>query len=179
MRFSLERDFRVGKLPVSYYDGIVGAARCKKQPKACDLSQGVVTDDTARSVTFHLVAPDAEFLYKLALPFAYLVPAGTPIRDTSAHSASGTGPYVISRYRPNRDVTLTRNPYFREWSKAAQPDGYPDRLVYKIGVAFGPGCAAGAARANRRLREHPLGTVAGSSTDWRRGSRARRTRTPT
>lgn len=27
---------------------------------------------------------------------------------------------------------LVRNPYFREWSHAAQPDGYPDRLVYRL-----------------------------------------------
>ena len=26
-----------------------------------------------------------------------------------------------------------RNPYFREWSKAAQPDGYPDEIVFEIG----------------------------------------------
>jgi peptide/nickel transport system substrate-binding protein len=30
-------------------------------------------------------------------------------------------------------ITLERNPHFHEWSKAAQPDGYPDRIVFKIG----------------------------------------------
>src|SRR6185503_16135845 len=44
------------------------------------------------------------------------------------------GPYRIGRYRPGRELRLTRNPLFREWSKAAQPDGYPDEIVWKLGV---------------------------------------------
>ena len=38
----------------------------------------------------------------------------------------GTGPYMISQYRPGSSLTLVRNPYFRQWSYAAQPAGYPD-----------------------------------------------------
>ena len=72
------------QLPVPYYDGIVGATRCEKSPKRCDLSRGIVADDAAKTVTFHLVAPDPEFLDKLALAFAYVVPAGTPPRGHSA-----------------------------------------------------------------------------------------------
>ena len=33
-----------------------------RRPKRCDLSRGIVADDAARTVTFHLVAPDPEFL---------------------------------------------------------------------------------------------------------------------
>ncbi len=44
-----------------------------------------------------------------------------------------TGPYVIEGYRPNHVLTLVRNKYFHEWSKAAQPDGYPDKIVVEIG----------------------------------------------
>ena len=29
-------------------------------------------------------------------------------------------------------VTLTRNPYFSQWSFAAQPDGYPDVIAYRL-----------------------------------------------
>ena len=32
----------------------------------------------AGTITFHLVAPDPEFLYKLTMPFAYPVPPSTP-----------------------------------------------------------------------------------------------------
>ena len=37
----------------------------------------------------------------------------------------------MGRRLPIRDVTLVRNPYFHEWSHAARPDGYPDRIVFQ------------------------------------------------
>jgi YVTN family beta-propeller protein len=133
MRATFERYYRVGKLPVSYYDDIVGAAACRKHPKGCVLKRGIVSDDAARTVTFHLVRPDPEFLVQLALPFANLVPAGTPAREAKTRSLPGTGPYVIASYRPKHVLTLVRNKYFHEWSQAAQPDGYPDKVVVRIG----------------------------------------------
>jgi len=133
-RSTLERDLKVGKpVPSCYYAGIVGGARCVKRPKRCDLSHGIVADDVAKAVTFHLIAPDPEFLYKLALPFAYVVPAGTKPRDVGTNPLPATGPYVIASYRLKQVLRLGRNPYFHEWSKAAQPDGYPDKIVFKIG----------------------------------------------
>jgi peptide/nickel transport system substrate-binding protein len=33
---------------------------------------------------------------------------------------------------PGQLVEFTRNPYFREWSPAAQPAGYPDRIVVRV-----------------------------------------------
>jgi YVTN family beta-propeller protein len=131
-RSTFERDFEIG-LPVAYYDGIVGAAGCRKSPERCDLSQGIVADDGANTLTFHLVAADPEFLYKLALPFAYVVPTGTPPRDVGTHPLPATGPYAIASYRAKHFVTLVRNQHFREWSQAAQPDGYPDEIDVKIG----------------------------------------------
>jgi peptide/nickel transport system substrate-binding protein len=41
---------------------------------------------------------------------------------------------VIASYRPGRTLELVRNPEFREWSQAAQPDGYPDRIVWRFGA---------------------------------------------
>jgi peptide/nickel transport system substrate-binding protein len=132
-RSTLERDFKLGTPVPLYYDGIVGAARCMESTKRCDLSHGIVADDTAKTVTFHLSAPDPEFLYKLALPFAYVVPAGTPARPAGTHPLPATGPYVIASYRRKHVLTLRRNPYFQEWSQAAQPDGYPNEIVVEIG----------------------------------------------
>jgi hypothetical protein len=37
-------------------------------------------------------------------------------------------------YRPRLELRLTRNAGFHEWSRAAQPDGYPDAIVWKLGV---------------------------------------------
>ena len=132
VRATLERGFRIG-LQVPYYDGIVGAAGCRRTPQSCDLSRGIVTDDAAGTVTFHLVTPDPEFLHQLAIPSAYVLPAGTPARETGTHPLPATGPYVMATYRPNGVIRLERNPYFREWSKSAQPDGYPDTIVVKLG----------------------------------------------
>ncbi len=53
-RSTFERDFRIGKAVLSYYEGIVGAVRCEKHPRRCDLSHGIVPDDAAGTVTFHL-----------------------------------------------------------------------------------------------------------------------------
>jgi peptide/nickel transport system substrate-binding protein len=44
-----------------------------------------------------------------------------------------TGPYVIASYNPKRSLRLIRNRHFREWSQAAQPNGYPDEIDYRIG----------------------------------------------
>ena len=63
--------------PAGYYTGIIGAAQCERTPGRCDLARGIVTNDQTDTVTFHLTAPDPEFLYKLAFPFADAVPAGT------------------------------------------------------------------------------------------------------
>ncbi len=132
-RYAIERDFKIGSPGIGFYEGIVGASTCAKSPKRCDLSKGIVAADAANTVTFHLSAPDPEFPYKLALPFAYAVPVGTPARDVGTHPLPATGPYVIASYRPKRLLRLVRNKYFHEWSKAAQPAGYPDEIVLKTG----------------------------------------------
>jgi peptide/nickel transport system substrate-binding protein len=118
-----------------YYESIVGGAACVGHTTDCDLSRGIVTDDVARTVTFHLVAPDPEFPKQLAVWTAVAVPAPTPNRDIGTHPLPSTGPYQIARVTPH-EVTLDRNPYFHEWSHAAQPDGYPDRIVWRIGAGI-------------------------------------------
>lgn len=132
VRATFERDFKIVKLPIDYYNGIVGSSACLQRPKRCDLSKGIVANNAARTVTFHLVAPDPEFLYKLALPFAYVLPSGTPPRELG-RPLPATGPYAVASYRPAHLLTFVRNPYFHSWSQAAQPDGYPDKVVVKIG----------------------------------------------
>ena len=133
-RRALERNFLVFRNAYPY-GAIVGANACAATPARCDLSRGIVTDDRALTVTFYLRTPDPDFLHKLALPYAYAVPATTSPRDIGTHPLPATGPYMISRFRPGRELTLVRNPRFREWSKAAQPDGYPDRITWRLGVS--------------------------------------------
>jgi YVTN family beta-propeller protein len=133
VRPSLERFFKIHLAP-PFFQSLVGAAACIRTPPRCDLSLGVVADDTAGTVTFHLTRPAAEFLYELALPFAQVVPSQTPARLMTTHPIPATGPYMISSYVPKKRVELVRNPHFREWSRAAQPDGFPDRIVWSLGA---------------------------------------------
>jgi peptide/nickel transport system substrate-binding protein len=110
----------------------VGAAVCVRRPETCQLSGGIVTDPAADTVTFHLTRPDPEFLFKLAQPTAFVVPAGTPAKDVGTRPVPATGPYMIQTFVPKRTLTLVRNPRFREWSRLAQPDGYPDRIEWTL-----------------------------------------------
>jgi peptide/nickel transport system substrate-binding protein len=133
-RRGIERALLIGgaDAPNSYLGGIVGAAACVKAAKGCDLSNGIVTDPNSDTVTFHLTAPDPDFLYKLALPVADAVPASTPLKARPPLPA--TGPYEITQYDAKRGVIrLVRNPRFQLWSAAAQPDGYPDQIVERYG----------------------------------------------
>jgi peptide/nickel transport system substrate-binding protein len=90
----------------------------------------VLTDDEAGTVTFRLVAPDPELPYKLALPLAFPVPRRTPLEPV--RSVPGTGPYKVAAFTAKR-LRLDRNPSFREWSPAAQPDGIPDEITWLFG----------------------------------------------
>ena len=104
---------------------IVGAGHCAPG-RPCRLP-GIVTNRDARTVTFHLTAPDPDFLSKLALPSADAAPPGTPARVQ--HTLVGTGPYRIASYSAkNRTIRLVRNPSFVEWSQDAQPQGFPDTI---------------------------------------------------
>jgi YVTN family beta-propeller protein len=133
-RRAIERGFRLRSLTSGlYYSGIVGAARCVKAPTTCDLSTGIEVDDDAGLVSFHLTAPDPDFPFKLALPYANAIPAGIPNHDVGARPVPATGPYEITEYVPRRILVFERNPYFHEWSRD-RPDGYPDRIVWRLDV---------------------------------------------
>jgi peptide/nickel transport system substrate-binding protein len=116
----------------TFFAGIVGADACNKTPATCTLP-GVVGDDKAGTITIHLTAPDAEFYDKIAFIHAVVLPADAPAKDAGVTPIPGTGPYMIASYDPNHALRLIRNPYFHEWSRAAQPDGYPNEILYSFG----------------------------------------------
>ncbi|HYY20010.1 MAG TPA: BTAD domain-containing putative transcriptional regulator, partial [Streptosporangiaceae bacterium] len=132
-RRGLEREIAIGE-NADYYDTIAGAGRCGQHPPHCDLSDGIVTDDATATVTFHLTQPEPDFLYALALNLAVPAPFGTPVNRAVSKPpfVPGTGPYKMSQIRPNVSLTLVRNPFFRQWSYAAQPAGYPSVIRYRV-----------------------------------------------
>jgi YVTN family beta-propeller protein len=139
-RGAIERALQRPRGAGFYFTGIIGAQRCfafatarhaKKarlaRSRPCQLSRGITTDPAANTVTFHLTAPDPDFLFKLGMPAAFAVPAGTPVHPRGF--VPGTGPYRIASFDPKRRLRLVRNPLFHEWSAAAQPAGFPDEIV--------------------------------------------------
>ena len=107
---------------------------CADTTTRCDLSRGIATDDVAHTVTFHLRAPDPGFLFTLCSSLATPAPLGTPFRTIGFRPIPGTGPYKIASANRN-GIHYVRNPYFREWSHSAQPDGNPDRIVWRFGLS--------------------------------------------
>ena len=129
-RASIERALRLAPFatPLS---GIAGAEDCN--PRACDLARGIRTDERARTITIRLSRPDGEFVHKLALPLAYVVPAGSPVKLATTRPPPGTGPYRIASFDPKQGGRLVRNPHFRSWSREVRPEGFPDAIAVTIG----------------------------------------------
>ena len=131
---SFRRIFRiVGPTAGSFYGGIVGAQACLRTPTDCHLP-GVVADDATGMLTIRLVGRDPDFLQKLALPHASVLPASAPDHDAGTEPLIGTGPYRFASYDPATGLRLERNPRFQPWSIEAQPPGIPDLIEYHFGL---------------------------------------------
>ena len=173
VRASIERLHRMRALTLGSFPlGLHGDDRCTA--RRCDLSAGIATDDATGTVTFHLRRPNRDFLTNLATPTYGLLPAGAPPHDLTGPDLIGTGPYRVAGATPRREVTLARNLRFRRWSTAAQPDGLPDRIVWRLTVpgdrratrtadiAMDPNPEEGErllVRAPDRLRSEPISLV--------------------
>src|SRR5207244_2537153 len=84
-----------------------------------DLStSSVIADDANHTVTFPLTSADPEFLQKLAVPFAPILPPSTPMKAVQI-PPPGTGPYKFVEYNLHKGIKLVRNPFFKVWSKDA------------------------------------------------------------
>src|SRR5438552_16222576 len=136
VKYTFLRLFKIKQSPNagSWYNVIVGGDACVKTPASCNLDQGVIANDAKGTVTFHLTRGDPEFLDKLAVPFAFILPTGTPNHEVQI-PPPGTGPYKWVEYNPNKALKLVRNPFFKEWSKDAQPNGNPDTIIEKLNIS--------------------------------------------
>jgi peptide/nickel transport system substrate-binding protein len=134
-RRAIERTIVMNPSAAFFLDGIVGASSCRTG-RPCNLDRGITVSDNPGTVTFHLVAPDPDFLYKLTIEFTAPVPPGTPTQDVGTHPVPATGPYMIGHYVPNHEIEFVRNPYFHVWSAAAEPAGVPDRIIWTYGATI-------------------------------------------
>jgi DNA-binding SARP family transcriptional activator/ABC-type transport system substrate-binding protein/DNA-binding beta-propeller fold protein YncE len=137
-RLSIERLFSLRRPRAQerlYFTDIVGAEACERARVArCDLSRGIVTDNTAGTVRIELRTPDPSFLSDLANRPVPPIPPGTPFLAIGFRPIPGTGPYKIASANTH-EIRYVRNPYFHEWSYAAQPDGSPDQIVTRFGLS--------------------------------------------
>jgi peptide/nickel transport system substrate-binding protein len=129
VRHGLERAIALSADAAGLLGAIDGAKACHQEPSSCDLSDSIVVDD--ESVTIHLARPDGDLPFKLALPFAAAVPTTIPLEDQGLDAVPATGPYMIDE-ADSGGIELVRNPEFREWSGAAQPDGFVDAISWRF-----------------------------------------------
>lgn len=134
IKYATLRVIRMESGGTGFYMNIDGAAEYA-QEKDKDI-RGIVVDDEARTITYNLLAPDATFLYKVALPFTFAIPNGWPMKDT--HSTGkflpAVGPYMLARYSPGRFIEVKRNPNFKVWTPNT-PDGFVDGIRIKLGIS--------------------------------------------
>jgi ABC-type transport system substrate-binding protein/class 3 adenylate cyclase/sugar lactone lactonase YvrE len=136
-RHGLERSLTLSVDARSIFLAIDGAGACAEAiteaeaagegPHICHL-ESIATD--AEAVTFHLARPDPDFPFKLTLPFAFPVPRAIPVEDQRLVPVPATGPYKVVEASKENGFELVRNPAFREWSGAAQPDGFVDAISW-------------------------------------------------
>ena len=137
-RFSVERQLQPDALSQQsrgYYQDIffaslLGYDACRHGPPPCSLARAIVADNSTGTITIHLSHADPALPQKLASSFGDLVPPGSPAPN-SGEPVPATGPYMIAKaVEDPTSVLLVRNPHFHQWSADAQPDGYPDRILW-------------------------------------------------
>ncbi len=115
-----------------FYAGIVGARKCMAGSAPCELARGIETDAEARTVAIHLTRPDADFLHKLAILFAFVVPADSVRRAGTGPPPPGTGPYRITAWDSVRGGTFVRNRHYRSTPARPGGDGFADRIDVRL-----------------------------------------------
>ena len=146
-RRAFERPFRAG-----YPTGGRGAPRGVRRLReaAAELRSQPGHPDGRRDRDDRLPPPTAGAVVPVGADPRPPIPRGTPDRNMGTRPVPSTGPYMIESYVPGRALTLVRNPYFRVWSRAARPDGFPDEIQFRLAVP-GPQWRHGRqARAGRR-----------------------------
>ncbi|MEO7744802.1 MAG: ABC transporter substrate-binding protein, partial [Actinomycetota bacterium] len=127
-----------GAFALHDFDAITGTVACRAT-MVCRLDTGITTSSS--TVSYHLSRPDPDFLHKLTMSFAAPAPAGMgPPEGTQ--KVPGTGPYRVRSFTPDGvthagSLVLERNPYFRQWSVAAKPQGYADVIEWTGGPTRG------------------------------------------
>src|SRR5262249_8316540 len=89
---------------------------------------------TARgnTLTIHLISPVGSCEKRMTVPWTCPVPVGSPAGAAEKGTLLVSGPYVVSKYVPNRTLVLTRNPAYNP--KQLGNRGHFDTITIDIGV---------------------------------------------
>jgi YVTN family beta-propeller protein len=92
VRHSIERVFKVRSPAAArgFYSGVLGAAKCTL--RRCDLSEGIVTDDSTNTVTFNLDSPDPDFALQAGTAVRIRVAVGDARREHQRETTAGDRP---------------------------------------------------------------------------------------
>jgi peptide/nickel transport system substrate-binding protein len=131
-RCTIERDFKMDSPGVGFYSDISGVSGSNgfAETKKGHIS-GIIANDANRTIEIRLDQPRGDFLYILGMEFSHFVPCGTPASDQSTKPIPATGPYMLQSYKPNRSITLVRNPNYNN-QIPTMPSGNPDRVEATI-----------------------------------------------
>jgi peptide/nickel transport system substrate-binding protein len=128
---TIKRDYLIDSPGVGFFSNIVGADDFAKTKKG-EIS-GITTDDAAGTITVKLMQPQGDFENIMATEFAAIVPASSPSKDSSTKPLPSTGPYMIESYKPNKQVSIIRNPNFdASMFDGNVPAGNPDKMSIDI-----------------------------------------------
>jgi peptide/nickel transport system substrate-binding protein len=93
------------------------------------LSDLVGVSAAGNRLTLRLARPVADFPSRISLPFFCAVPRGTPADPDGVRRVPSAGPYYVSSFVPNQEVTLRRNPNYR-----GQRPRRPDAIRITLGT---------------------------------------------
>lgn len=96
----------------AFYLSIDGAKEYVDGGKADADISGITADDATGEITIKLAEKDGQFTNYLAMDFAGLVKGDTAFDNLTKKPPVGAGPMMITEVKPNRSVTLKRNPNF-------------------------------------------------------------------
>ena len=144
---------------------ILGAGACR--PSSCHV-RGISVDAATRTVTITLTRPNSKFLDELS--YAVAAPAATPLA-LQDRPIPTTGPYRIAHFEPGKLVVLTRNPYFEQWSAAAQPGGFPAEIEWQVDASQSARREVAAVAAGRADWGDARGAAPVATLESRFGSR--------
>jgi YVTN family beta-propeller protein len=81
-------------------------------------------------LVIRLVAPQPDFVARMAMPFFCAVPPGTPLDPKGIPTIPSAGPYYVAAYVPTQGVVLKRNPNY-----AGDRPHRLDQIVLTTGVS--------------------------------------------